>query len=145
MPVQGGSPVRITEGGATAAQEAPDGSALYLVRPDTAGVWEVPLSDGSFPIDLTEAPSLRQVIPSLQPRDRANWEVRPRGIYFLRRDPQSDVLAFYRFSTDQTTPVSLLQDVPSEPSLAAAPDGEWFLHTRAQQRESDILWVEDFR
>lgn len=145
MPVEGGSPVRITEGGATAAQEGPDGSALYLVRPDTAGVWEVPLSEASFPIDLAQAPSLRQVIPSLQPRDRANWEVRPRGIYFLRRDPQSDVLAFYRFSTDRITPVSLLQDVPSEPSLAAAPDGEWFLHTRAQQRESDILWVEDFR
>lgn len=45
VPAQGGSPVQVTYGGATAAQEHPDGSRLYVVRSDTTGLWTFPLAD----------------------------------------------------------------------------------------------------
>lgn len=165
IPAEGGSAVQVTRGGAVAAQEHPDGSSLYVVRADTTGIWELPLADASLPLsvgspasmsdmppdqsssDTTSAtmPPARQVVSSLLPSDRANWHVRSRGIYFLRREDASTVLTFYRFSTHQTTSLFLLKDVPFEPSLSASPEGDWFLHTREGQRESDILLVEDFR
>jgi dipeptidyl aminopeptidase/acylaminoacyl peptidase len=175
IPAQGGTAVQVTEGGATAAQEHPDGEALYLVRPDTTGIWEIPLADTvrtfvfaappsdtmvtspdsvAAPSDsvMASADSLagrqrvvpRQVVSSLDPRDRSNWQVRRRGIYFLRRNPDADVVAFYRFSTQQVSPVFLLEGVPHEPSLSVAPEGNWFVYTRTELIESDVLLVENF-
>lgn len=176
IPVDGGSAVQVTYGGATAAQEHPDGSALYVVRSDTTGLWTAPLADTSRTVVVTSSAAAsdttlasdtasvsdaaialpdtlaeqrraapRQVVSALMPYDRANWKVRMRGIYFIRRDPESDVLAFYRFSTDRVTPIMLLRDVPREASFAASPEGDWFVHTRSEVQESDILLVEDLQ
>lgn len=159
IPAAGGTAVQVTRGGATTAQEHPDGAMLYLVRPDTTGIWAVPLADtartltfatpdsAAVPSDSLEGTQRvvpRQVVPSLQTRDRSNWQVRPRGIYFLRRDPDGDVLAFYRFSTEQVSSIFLVEDAPHEPSISVAPNAEWFVYTRAELSESDVLLVEDF-
>jgi Tol biopolymer transport system component len=159
IPAAGGTAVQVTRGGATTAQEHPDGEMLYLVRPDTTGIWAVPLADtartltfatpdsAAVPSDSLEGTQRvvpRQVVPSLQTRDRSNWQVRPRGIYFLRRDPDGDVLAFYRFSTEQVSSIFLVEDAPHEPSISVAPNAEWFAYTRAELSESDVLLVEDF-
>jgi hypothetical protein len=148
----------MTQGGATAAQEDPDGETLYVVRSDTTGIWAVSLADTSRPFVLaaprdaasdatadTTAPRAapRQVVAALQPYDRGNWRVGRRGIHFIRRSPESAVLAFYRFSTRQVSTVFLVDDVPREPSFAAAASVDWFLYTRDTLQESDILTVRD--
>jgi Tol biopolymer transport system component/DNA-binding winged helix-turn-helix (wHTH) protein len=160
IPVEGGKAVQVTQGGATMAQEHPDGEVLYFIRPDTTGIWAVPLADVPRTLALASSDSAaappdaqggtqrivpRRVVPSLQARDRSNWQVRPRGIYFLRRDPDGDMLAFYRFSTEQVSPVFLVEDVPREPSISVAPNAEWFVYTRTELSESDVLLVENFQ
>jgi Tol biopolymer transport system component/DNA-binding winged helix-turn-helix (wHTH) protein len=158
-PVQDGeAPIQMTQGGATAAQEDPDGETLYVVRSDTTGIWAVSLADTSRPFVLA-APrdtasdatadttalraAPRQVVAALQPYDRGNWRVGRRGIHFIRRSPGSAVLAFYRFSIRQVSTVFLVDDVPREPSFAAAASVDWFLYTRDELQESDILMVRD--
>ena len=93
--------------------------------------------------DSVAAPE--HIATGLLPSDHANWTVNDRGIYFLRRDTGSTVLSFYRFSTQRTNSLFLLQDVAPEGGLAASPTGEWFLHARKERYESDILLVEDFQ
>lgn len=115
-----------------------DSTGLRRTSPDSAG-------SPSDSLNGKTVGTLRLVVPDLAPYDRANWHVRDRGIYFLRRASGADVLAFYRFSTHQVSPVFLLRGVPQEPSIAAAPGGEWFLYTRAELQGSDILLVEGFQ
>ena len=162
IPAQGGAAMQVTQGGATIAQEHPDGSKLYIARTDTAGLWAIPLSGTMQPFVLSpemssadsvevsqgtntdpSSPSWTRVVPSLAPFDFANWQVRRRGIYFLQRRAGSERLAFYRFSTRQISPVFLLQGIPHEPSLTAAPEGDWFLYTRTGLQGSDVFLVEN--
>lgn len=41
---------QVTVGGGVAAQESMDASTLYFVRPDTTGIWAVPLDTTEFPM-----------------------------------------------------------------------------------------------
>lgn len=110
----------------------------------------------SFP-DLTAWPDLQRdvigrdsvrkpahIAMDLAPSDHANWIVDERGIYFLRRDRDTAMLSFYRFSTQRVDALFLLPDADPAGGLAVSPEGDWFLHTQEERHESDILLVKDF-
>jgi Tol biopolymer transport system component len=125
----------ITRTGGIAAFEAPDGTSLFFVKPDTAGVWQMPLEGGEETL----------VLPHLQPSDWGNWTVRPSGIYYIRRLRSVPLIEQLRFSNGRTYRVAFLKDVPEHPSFAVAPDASWFLYTRVERSESDLLLVRDFQ
>lgn len=93
--------------------------------------------------DSTPKPA--HIATGLLPTDHANWTMNEHGIHFLRRDAESAVLSFYRFSTQRVDALFLLPEAEPEGGLAASPDGDWFLFTRKERHESDILLVEDFQ
>lgn len=51
---------QVTVGGAVAAQESVTGSTLYLVRPDTTGIWAASLDTSNLPIQTRSQPFLTE-------------------------------------------------------------------------------------
>lgn len=128
------SPRQVTTHGGFAARPAPDRHSLFVVRRDTAGIWRVPLDGGPG----------THVVGSLAPYDWGNWAVTQYGIYFVRRDENRPLLAYYSFKSERLFRLAFLDDLPRTPSLAVAPGGEWFLYAR-DQSQSDILLVDRAR
>jgi hypothetical protein len=85
------------------------------------------------------------LLRALEPSDWGNWAVTEHGIYFVRRDTGTPLLAYYSFATGRIFRVTTLPNIPRHSSLSVAPGGEWFLHTRVDRSESDILLVEGDR
>lgn len=164
-PRDSGAVVQVTHEGGRMAHESPDGTTLYYVRQDTAGIWQKSL----FPpvgeqedllvasVDTSgiwQRTLLSETLPdqeeglliaSLDPADWGNWVVVDDGIYFIRRDAEAPVLAFYSFATTRTLRVATLKNVPRHPSFAVAPDRTWLLYTQVDDQQSDILLMEHFR
>lgn len=117
--------------GAIAALEADDGASLFFVKQNEPGLWH------------TQGDSAIQVISSLLPTDKDNWSVVGRGIYFIRRDGSQPVIAYYSLTTGRTTQIAVLDHLPDDHSFTVSPDGLWFLYTQEENRESDILLLDD--
>jgi Tol biopolymer transport system component/DNA-binding winged helix-turn-helix (wHTH) protein len=142
VPRTGGDPVRVTYGGGRAAREGPEGKALYYVRPDTAGIWRLPLAPAA---PAAPAMPAGRIIDAFDPADWGNWSVVDDGIYFVRRVEGTPVLFFYDFGTAEERRVDTLDAVPGHPALAIVADGMWLLYTQVEDGESDIFLVEHFR
>lgn len=154
-----GETEQVTEEGGLAAQENADGSSLYVVRPDTAGIWQMdlepspdtPIVQAAFadePLEQrpgAEENGLELVIPWISPDDYANWRVTERGIYFIRRRTDATVLSFYRFDSENISDVATLENVSTEGSLDVALDGSRFVLAQRDQHESDVMLVHNFR
>lgn len=165
---------RVTAGGAVAAQESVTDSTLYLVRPDTTGIWTAPLDSTRFPLPIgtrdtlstqtdttgaSDGPTerearlgsedrerpLRQVIDDFNPRERGNWWVGENGIHFIHRQSNRAVLAYYDFASNRILPLYEFPDWRPVQSLAVGPGGEWFAYTHVVRRESDVMLVEQFQ
>ncbi len=156
------APRRMTRDGGLAAQEGADGRALYVVRPDTTGIWRLPLAPGATTTGATTtgaapaaAPGARartpraaaaeQVVPDFAPLDYANWHLAPDGLYYVRRQGRRADLVFHRFATGRRRVVARLGDLPRDAALALAPSGRWGLVARLDRQASDILLVENVR
>ncbi len=138
-PLGGGSARQMTTRGGFAAFEAPGGRHLYYVKKHTPGIWRRSLIAG-------EGAAEERVVEALEPYDWGNWAVTETGLYFIRRDLGArPLLSFYHFKSGRTWRVAFLDDVPRHPSLAVAPGAAWFLYTRIDRSESDIMLVENFR
>lgn len=170
VPSTGGPVTQVTQGGGLVGQESMDGETLYLVRPDTRGIWAASLDSTKFPLETSSRNSLlaaaeanvssappsspgnqllpglhvRQIIAGFDPEDRNNWWVGEDGIYFLHRSSTATIIALYSPSSGRITPLHRLSDTPHAQSFSVAPNGQWFAFTRVERRESDIMLVEDF-
>ncbi len=131
MPADSGAATQVTVTGGRAAFESPDATTLYFVRPDTTGIWEMPLTGG--------AP--RQVLDALKPEDWGNWAVVETGLYFVDRRATPPMLTFYDVRRGRTQPVVALDVMPDVAGLAVAPGQTWLLYTREDRKESDVLLV----
>ncbi len=129
---------QVTTHGGFAAAESPDGTRLYYVKKTEPGLWRRPL-DG-----LGGGGTETKVVAGLEPYDWGNWAVTGEGIYFIER-AQQPVLRYQPFGSDRAVRIAELDDLPRHPSLAAAPGGAWFLFTKVDRSESDIMLVENFR
>lgn len=127
-------PVQVTDDGAFAAQESPDGRTLYTTRRGTTGLWQRPVSGGE--------PVL--VDPALQPADWANWSVTAAGVYTVRRDAGGAALYLRDPVTGGSARVAGLDRFPEHPALAVSADGRRAVATRLDRSNSDLLLVEDF-
>ena len=67
------------------------------------------------------------------------------GIYFLAPEPSGrTVLAFYKFATDRTITLRLIQK-PVYFYLDVSPDSRWLLYTQRDQQVENLMLVENFR
>ena len=134
-----GKALQVTQTGARAATESPDGSALYFIRTDTSGIWRIPLVADDA---VRSRPEL--VVGTVHPSDWGNWRVVPDGIYYLERGRRNPALMFIRFDSEEAVAVATLRNIPGPASLAVAPDRSWILYTQVDDMESDIMLMEQF-
>jgi len=167
-----GTVEQITRGGAVVGQTAPGDSTLYFVRPDTLGIWAIPLDSTAVPLDYTStsllaarsssgrsgawspsvAPRARQgtqaqqIVEQFVPRDRDSWWVDENGIHFVYRRPgvRKTVLAYHDFASGRILPIYEFSAWGGNRSLAVGPQGRWFAYKHAPQHKSDIVMVEQF-
>lgn len=138
---------QVSSGGAVAAQESRIDSTLYYVRPDTAGIWSIPLAPNRFPLqtdpDSENLPI--NVIVRFEPQERRSWWVGETGIHFVHRRSDSAVLAYFEFASNRIFPLYDFPDWRPVQSIAVGPSGEWFAYTHVVRRESDVMLVQNFQ
>ena len=138
-PVSGNAAYQVTQYGALAGVDSPDGSLFFYVKADTTGIWALDLKQ------LSERYVVRQLVDDLDPADWANWTVTEDGIYYLSRDDNLARVKFYDFAGERSQTVLELEGIPEHPSLSVSSDGQWFVHSRIDRNESDVILLKDFR
>jgi dipeptidyl aminopeptidase/acylaminoacyl peptidase len=136
---------QVTAGGAVAAQASATDSTLYFVRPDTVGIWEVPLDTTRFPLHTGPQGLPIRTISDVSPRERDNWWVGPDGIHFVHRYATEAVLAYYDFASHRILPLYTFPDRRSVRHLSTSPGGQWFAYTHTVRRESDVMLLDRLR
>jgi Tol biopolymer transport system component len=138
VPARGGQAVQVTKQGGFAAFESADGRWLYYAKGlNVAGLWKVPVDGGE------EAP----VLEFPKPGYWGYWAVVAKGIYFVNTTARPHALEFFDFATRRTRQLAKLEH-PAPPfvaGLAVSPDERTVLYSQQDQRNSDIMLVENFR
>jgi eukaryotic-like serine/threonine-protein kinase len=151
MPAAGGPAVQVTKRGGREAFESPDGKFLYYTKgSELTSIWRTPV-DGGEEIQVLD--QVRQ----------GYWAVLEQGIYFLntKATPYSTVesyflnttatphstIEFFSFATGRTSQIAVVEKELrlAPPGFAVSPDGRWILLAQVDQRESDIMLMENFR
>lgn len=131
---------QVTHDGAIVGIESPDGSALFVARPDQAGLWRLPLEDhepvGDAVRIVDDAP-----IPGLQ----HHWDVCVDGVVFARYGQQRSRFDMYSFETGDVQP--LVGDAPeiSSVSISVSPDCRSILFGHVESGTADLMMVDGFR
>ncbi len=135
MPVEGGSPVRITRNGGISPAESQDGRFLYYSKYEQGGVWRIPLQGGQ------ETEVLRDVDGGAWP----NWGLSADGIYFLKFGKFPLVaIDFFEFATGKAIPVWTLEKEPGW-GLSLSQDGKSIVYIQNEFAESNLMLVKNFR
>lgn len=121
----------------------PNSDSMSNVEVDSSAI-PGPLADtlASEALQFYQNAATRRIIDSVKPYDAGNWWVTRRGIFFVERRARTTYLVYHRFSDGEATLYSRLEDIPRHPALAVAPDGSWFLYSRTDRSESDIMRLE---
>ncbi len=135
IPLQGGSPTKLTNNGGLSAAESPDGRYLYYSKYEQGGVWRMPLQGGPE----------TEVLPDVSGGGWPNWAISPQGIYFLKFDkfPHATI-QFLDFATNKSMPVWTLAREPGW-GLSLSHDGKSIIYVQNEFAESDIMLVKNFR
>lgn len=135
MPIQGGSPTKLTKHGGISGVESPDGRFLYYSKYELGGVWKMPLEGGEE----------TQVLEEVRGGSWPNWALTSDGIYFLRFDKSPRVsIQFFDFASGKTIPLWTLGKEPGW-GLAMSPNGKSILYVQGDFAESNIMLVKNFR
>jgi Tol biopolymer transport system component/DNA-binding winged helix-turn-helix (wHTH) protein len=102
MPVQGGSPVKLTRNGGISAVESTDGRFLYYCKYEQGGIWRMPVEGGNE----------TEVLPEIDGGGWPNWAISSKGIYFLIDQFPRVTIQFFEFATHKTMPVWILEREP---------------------------------
>jgi Tol biopolymer transport system component/serine/threonine protein kinase len=139
MPAAGGQAMQLTKQGGFDNMESPDGKFLYYAKGrGLTGIWRVPTSGGeeTLVLDVQHSGYWRQ------------WTVVEQGIYFITADtPNRPLIQFLNFATGKVTTVFALEKpLPGTLSgLSVSPDGRQLLWVQADQTNSDLMLMENFR
>jgi Tol biopolymer transport system component/DNA-binding winged helix-turn-helix (wHTH) protein len=135
MPVQGGSPTRLTRNGGISPVESPDGRYLYYCKYERGGLWRMPLQGGEE----------SEMLSDIEGGGWPNWALSPNGIYFLKfgKFPVTSI-EFYDFTTGKTLPVWTLEKDPGW-GLSLSQDGKSIVYIQNEFAESDIMLVKNFQ
>jgi len=131
----GGEAVRVTRHGGFIACEAPDGKSVYYTKGYSLpeGLWKMPVNGGEE----------SQVLPSVV---QIAFSLVKEGIYFIAR-PGTDgkySIQFLSFATGKVKTVAPISGSPSE-GLSVSPDGRFLLFSQANEVNSDLMLVENFK
>jgi eukaryotic-like serine/threonine-protein kinase len=136
MPAEGGQAVQVTKQGGREACESPDGVFVYYTKGSNAtSLWRTPVAGGE------EVQVLEQVF-------QARWAVVEQGIYFINlKAPPQAAIEFFSFATGRTVRIATLKKEIQfwTAGFSVSPDGRWILLVQADQSESDIMLMENFR
>ena len=141
MPAAGGEAQPVTKGGGSAAYESSDGQFLFYTKArNVAGIWRVPVEGGEEIL----------VLDTHKAGYWSAWTVVDQGIYFLTAEKISrPAIEFFSFTTGRLIEVATLAKpfgLASNPEgLSVSPDGRWVLYTQEDQRDVDLMLVENFR
>jgi Tol biopolymer transport system component len=135
MPVQGGTPVRLTKNGGISPVESPDGRSLYYSKYEHGGVWRMPVQGGE------ETEKLSDVDGGGWP----DWGVTSKGIYYIRFGKFPHVsIDFLEFATGKSMPIWALEKKPGW-GLSISNDGKSIVYIQNEFAESNIMLVKNFR
>ena len=126
--VDDGERRQITRCGAKAAQESPDGTALYLTRQHAPGLWRVELEGDGRPTQILDDVAWYA------------WTLTDRGIYsFEARSGQSGI--YFRESV-VGEPVLLLSLPALKLDFSVSKDHRWLSYAQAAPPDGDIILIE---
>jgi Tol biopolymer transport system component/tRNA A-37 threonylcarbamoyl transferase component Bud32 len=138
VPAAGGPVAMVAARGGWAPVESPDGKFIYFIstEPPVRGFFLVRTPTGGGEV--------QQVLDSLV--FGQNYALVGEGIYFIpRRDPKSgDSIQFLNTVTGRIQRIASVAR-PVGIGLSVSPDRRWILYTQADQSESDLMLVDDFR
>ncbi len=135
IPVQGGSPTRLTKNGGISPAESADERFLYYSKYEMGGVWRMPLQGGEESKLLDEGGG----------GSWPNWALTSDGIYFLRFDKSPHAsIRFFELATHKTIPIWTLEKEPGW-GLGISHDGRSILYVQNEFAESNIMLVKNFR
>jgi Tol biopolymer transport system component len=129
----GGTPERVGLG--MAQLESPDGRYLYFARQTGMGaspLWRQP-TDGGEAV---------QVLPDVDP---FRYAVAPDGVYFGQGPDERGICSIW-FLHAASGKISIVLSYSGRPSagMSVSPDGAWLLYSYDEQRNTDLMIVEDF-
>ena len=135
VPVNGGTPVQVTQQGGHAALESLDGKFLYYSKnpnPEPE-IWRMNLDTGE-----------EKLLTLVHPGTWASWQVVKDGLLFVGPSlGHQAVLSFYDSAKDRTSTVSILERTPFW--LGATPDGKTVAFDQPGREEAQTMLVENFR
>lgn len=135
MPVQGGTPVRVTKNGGISPVESSDGHFLYYCKYEQGGVWRMPVQGG----EETE------VVTDVEGGGWSDWAVSSKGIYFLHYGKFPRVtINFFEFATGKNLPIWTLNKNTGW-GLSLSHDGKSIVYIQDEFAESNIMLVKNFR
>ena len=139
MTPEGGQVTQITNNGGFDPKESPDGQSLFYLDhyPGLNGIAKLmrtPVDGGQ------ETVLLEGVRPFL-------WSVTDKGIVFVTRETDFDVLDVYRFSDQRVTRMGRLGfRIPGRYThMSVSRDGRWALATEMVRFDSDLMLLDNFR
>jgi Tol biopolymer transport system component/DNA-binding winged helix-turn-helix (wHTH) protein len=134
IPVNGGSPIRVTTQGGVHGIESMDGRFLFYSKFGEHGIWKRSLETGE---------ESRLPVSSCC---WDTWDVTRDGIYFLNLDIQPNGrIEFFDFAHDQISPVLTLDKPPSLfGGLAVSPDGKSLIFGLNELNECYIMVMKNF-
>jgi Tol biopolymer transport system component/DNA-binding winged helix-turn-helix (wHTH) protein len=133
VPAAGGPASMVTRGGGSTAFESADGKTLYFTRPDSAGIWRMPVAGGAE----------ERVSADLAPASADDWRVTARGLYFREdRGDAAPVVRFLPFGAATSSVVATL-DEQAWSGFSVAPDDSAIVYGKADRRDADIRMIEN--
>jgi Tol biopolymer transport system component len=134
----GGSPRQLTNTlGSGAAEESVDGKYVYYRNQRT--IWRVPVDGGAEEQVVIPEHDLLWVV--IQPTKK--------GIYYLEfaRSARAMQVSFYDFAKRGNEVVFRMKDTDffQAMSFSISPDGKYILYPRVDQRQTNLMLVENFR
>ena len=130
IPARGGEAVRVTREGGTTALESPDGAFLYYAKGNhVTSLWKVPVEGGEE----------TRIIDSV---GYMAFAVTDKGIYFIPGNGRS--IHLFDFQTGKTRRLATIEK-PIRGELSVSPDANLILYSQYDQRDADLMLVENFR
>ena len=134
MSAEGGDAVQLTTAGGVFAIESSDGQFLYFTKRSfwagEHGIWRMPIEGG-------------EEVKIHDEGEGTSCEFVGDGICYLNLHLDIPVVEFLDFASGEVRQVAEVEGA-SMWGFGASPDGQWVIYQR-QERESDIMLVENFR
>jgi hypothetical protein len=117
------------------AMESPDGKLLYFTKPDSLGLWSMPVAGG---------PESRVLDAVFQ----GYWSIAENGIYFVEWMGQaaSKIRCFSFSSQKVVSIITIAKPIRyTAPGFSVTRDGRWIAWDQPDREENDVMLLENFR